>query len=73
MRIIDLATPQDMRIHGDRARSPLNQLRAKIGPHTITHSDITPDGPQGTARDQKGKDWDWWLNEWGDIVVAAST
>lgn len=72
-KIIELSSPSDYRIHGNLSRTPTNQLRRKLGVYSHVAYINDENGVRGSVRQCiTGKCFDWWLNEWGDVVVVES-
>lgn len=67
IKVVEMQSAMDFRIHGNLSRTFTNQLRAKIGNHSTVC--ISPDFRSGTAQDSKGKNWDWHMNDFGDVVA----
>jgi hypothetical protein len=61
------------RFQGNLSRTPCQQLLRKLGVFNHVHMVSNPE-LAGTVRVLKtGKCWDWWMNEWGDVVTVPAT
>lgn len=69
IKFIEIKGPELARIHGNLSRTPLNQLRRKLGA-SVRITRLLEDNT-GMCR-YRGVDYDFWLNEWGDIVTVKS-
>jgi hypothetical protein len=70
MKIIELVAPLDFRIHGNIARTPMQQLLRRVGAFKHVAFVSSPE-PCGTVADKNGKHWDWWMNS-GEVVVMPA-
>lgn len=68
-KLIELDSIQTIAIHGNLWNSPSNQIRRKIGRHSL----VDVGHRSGTVRDSDGKCWDWWFaaDEKTVVVVEA--
>lgn len=72
MKIVELKDKFDHQIHGNLSRTPLGQLRHKVGAFSHVVFIESEAGPSGCVRDSKGKCWDWWVGLEGNVVVIPS-
>jgi hypothetical protein len=72
MKIIELATKLDHAIQGNLSRTPINQLRRRLGVFQHIAFQSEPD-IGGTVRQIKtGKYFDWWVNEHNEVTIIPA-